>query len=313
MSIRRLRRPRLHVAAARGSLLVALVGLALSVVAAPDDDAPARDALDDVAVARAVADDAPTDADGRPLPPRHARWLADADALLSETERTIFLGLRADYQRDHFIRMFWRLRDPFPETGRNEFQERWTARVGQARALFDDLAAPQARMLLRFGAPTQRQPRTCDLLRPLEIWRYPNGTAGIDGTFTLVFIGFGSGARDVWRPTDGVRVLLSASASARLSDPRRIAQRISEVCGGDLVSDLALAVDLVAVEQQGGLIPQVDDEWALAFRARGTDLPDDAAPLDDLQLDVRFPGRHQMRTIVQGIVGVPVAAAPDGG
>ena len=28
-------------------------------------------------------------------------------------------------QRDAFIRRFWGVRDPFPQTARNEFQERW--------------------------------------------------------------------------------------------------------------------------------------------------------------------------------------------
>ena len=59
--------------------------------------------------------------------------MTDWDLLLTDAEREIFLALREDYQRDNFIRRFWKVRDPFLTTARNEFRDLWQERVAAAR------------------------------------------------------------------------------------------------------------------------------------------------------------------------------------
>src|SRR5262245_58927518 len=63
------------------------------------------------------------------VPERFTRWLHEVDPLITQPEREAFLSLRRDYHRDAFIRRFWQVRDPFPETGRNELKENWDERV----------------------------------------------------------------------------------------------------------------------------------------------------------------------------------------
>src|SRR6185295_14650504 len=63
------------------------------------------------------------------LAPRYVSWLDAVALLMNAKEREVFLALGKDYQRDAFIRRFWEVRDPFPQTARNEFQERWEARA----------------------------------------------------------------------------------------------------------------------------------------------------------------------------------------
>src|SRR5687768_8441872 len=107
------------------------------------------------------------------LPARYRTWLEDVAPLLSAKEREAFLAVRQDYQRQAFIRRFWQVRVPFPQTARNELQERWEERVRVARGKFEDLSEDRARMLLINGEPKEVFQVRCELLLPIEIWSYP--------------------------------------------------------------------------------------------------------------------------------------------
>src|SRR5262245_47687259 len=60
---------------------------------------------------KAAAPDIPAD-----LAARFCDFLELAAPLMSERERQVFLQLKQDYQRDAFVRRFWEVRDPFPQT-----------------------------------------------------------------------------------------------------------------------------------------------------------------------------------------------------
>src|SRR5262245_28792060 len=68
-----------------------------------------------------------------PLSAKHKEWLELVAPLIDAKERETFLALKRDYQRDAFIRRFWELRDPYPQTQRNELRERWEERAQVAR------------------------------------------------------------------------------------------------------------------------------------------------------------------------------------
>ena len=57
------------------------------------------------------------------LAERYRKWL-DEEVLyiISENEKDVFRSLRTDAERDSFIKMFWKRRDPTPETPVNEFR-----------------------------------------------------------------------------------------------------------------------------------------------------------------------------------------------
>ena len=243
---------------------------------------------------------------------RHQTFLEEVSALITEVEEEVFLELGADYQRDHFVRRFWRSRDPFPGTGRNELREAWDERAVLARERFDDLSTERAQALLALGAPSRTIHSTCsDLLRPLEIWSYPEGTAGLSRPVSLVFVGrqpMGRGPHRLWRSSEGLRALTSLGVLTGTLDDGRIATAIDERCprGGLIVAGL---VDALAVERIADLLPSPpSDEWALALRDRSTDFDPDDEPLE-ARFDISFPGRYQSRTVVQGVARVPRAAA----
>lgn len=268
----------------------------------------------------AVSSAGPALAQG-PAEPQDA-FLEEVAPLLLDEEREAYLALERDYQRSEFIRRFWEVRDPFPETGRNEFRAAWSARVAEARKRFGSLAGDRARALLLYGPPDRTAPLYCsELISPLEIWFF-DSDALLQRSFTLVFerrAGEGDPYRR-WSPRAGVDQLMPFARPSERPDserlpserPRDALGRVEEACGGsDLVSALSLALDWEQVEAEGGLLPRPSAEWVSTFRARSTELPEGAATFQ-AAVAVEFPGRHQSRTVVQGIVTVPLAAAVAG-
>ncbi len=240
------------------------------------------------------------------LPERHRAFLQEADLLLSAKERATFLALHEDYQRDAFIRRFWEVRDPFPQTPKNEFQEQWEERAALARKLVGDLADDRARMLLLNGKPAQVLVSHCsDVLLPLELWHYDR-TERIRGGFSLVFVaasGSPQGKYRLWYPSEGLESVLAVGMRAR---PGVTADAIVVDCprGDDIVGYLGEAIDWSRIEASVHTVPRPSEEWLQTFTAYSTDLPAGAATFP-AELALSFPGKLGSRTVVQGVVAVP--------
>ncbi|MFY9820688.1 MAG: VWA domain-containing protein [Thermoanaerobaculia bacterium] len=239
------------------------------------------------------------------LAPRYRTWLEDVALLISPKEKAVFLALKKDYQRDTFIRKFWQVRDPFPQTPQNELEERWEQRIAIARERFGSVSDDRARMLLFNGEPAEVFPVHCDVLMPLEIWSY-SGTERIRSSFTLVFIAHGRSSYKLWYPNDGLEPLLSGGTRVPADNPTRGYQAIGELCsrGEDISARLAEALDWRQIETSQKLIPKPGEEWLSTFSSYGTDLPEGAATFP-AQVDLSFPGRFGSRTVVQALVTVP--------
>lgn len=241
------------------------------------------------------------------LSSEHRDWYDSVDMLISEVEREVFLSLVEGYQRDHFIERFWKVRDPFSNTPRNEFQELWEARVLEARDQFEDMTTARARMTLIFGPPTSKTPLLCTgLLHPLELWEYQKGSELVRGYFTLLFFGIKGrpwrGVKEQWEPQDGLRPLVNQTRLATASDAE-IARRIQRDCtrADTILAAVSQSLDLTRMRETATLIPKVNDEWVQTFRARSTALGEEDTLIEG-RLDISFPGRHQSRTVVQGLV-----------
>ncbi|HSS76166.1 MAG TPA: EF-P lysine aminoacylase EpmA, partial [Thermoanaerobaculia bacterium] len=86
-----------------------------------------------------------------PLPERLRAWLDEVGPLITPRERDAFLALAADTDRDAFIRRFWEVRDPFPQTPRNEARERWESRLPEARRRWGGTRDDRARIFMLNG------------------------------------------------------------------------------------------------------------------------------------------------------------------
>jgi len=236
------------------------------------------------------------------MPERFARWLEEVEALITTVERELFTSLRRDYQREAFIDKFWRVRDPHPRTVRNELKDRWPERVAQARANYASLKDARARILLVHGPPSAAFAVTCTTTRkPAEVWAYFEGSDHIDFPFYLIFVrpDFNDDAR-IWQPGAGGPIELMIG-------------RVRGCINGDrltrVVDQARNDADYAAVVQRAVAKPRPhSEEWVYTFIAHSTDLPPGAAPLDG-ELEITYPGRHQLRTVVQAYLTVPASQA----
>src|SRR3982751_1091547 len=152
------------------------------------------------------------------LPEAYQKFLAEVEILLTDEERTTFLALAKDYQRDAFIQQFWTVRDDVKRTAKNEFRERWEISFQQAKLLFgNDLHDARIRSMLLNGLPAERVESNCSmLLYPLEVWFYePNKQ--LHEPFVLVFYRrWGAGPFKLWYPIEeGPDVFFAQSMNER--------------------------------------------------------------------------------------------------
>lgn len=262
-----------------------------------------------VALATVTASEAATKADasaGAPLSAEHRDWLEAIGPLITEPEREAFVGLAQDYRRQAFIEEFWRARDPYPETARNELRERWEAQLAAARQRFGAEGGARLGYFAALGEPSLILPGRCaGVLEPIEIWRYAAGTLDRDAVHLVFRVRHGSDGRryELWNPSEGLRRLIVSPMVG--ATPEEQLSQIAAGCfrGDDVAVALTSAVDWQQV-REGGVFAAAGDEWLGTFLGRSTELPAGAGTFD-ARLDVVYPGRYQSRTVLQGMIAVP--------
>ena len=249
------------------------------------------------------------------LPEKYRQWLEEVDVLITDEERTAFLALEKDYQRDAFIKRFWEVRDKYKATARNEFHDRWSAVVEEARRRFGNLTDERARIMLLNGFPTAVFVSTCSqFLWPLEAWYY-HGSDQLGEDFIVIFYRrWGLGPFRVWNPMEGLEALFTDNGLGSMGRAPSLEQIANGCRDGD---KLAGAIGWVLNQRLGYSMIQArieapskgpGGEWVSSFGSYSTDIPEGAPPLP-AKLDVEFPGRHQNRTVLQGVLTVPAADA----
>lgn len=272
---------------------------ALSDPTAGTEEANVEDADSDAAI---VEDRDEIGEDGiEPMSPEHVEWLTQVDLLISRSERLLFNSLAKTYQRAAFIQEFWKVRDPYPRTPRNELKERWPFRIAQARSEYGNLTDDRARVFLIHGKPAGGFKVSCTQTRvPAEVWFY-QGTDVIDIDLLVVFY------------------QTTPSQEARIWNPLRNRFAIDQVVqrargcinGQRLVAAMGLiSADVENYEQKLlGLLRKPkprSQEWLHTFVAHSTEVTPDLETIDGVIADFSFPGRHQHRTVIQGLLDIPL-------
>ena len=256
------------------------------------------------------------------LPEKYQRFLAEVEILITPTELAAFLALEQDYQRDAFITNFWRSRDPYPDTARNELQDQWQVRLELAASLFGAVGDERSKMVLYNGPPDGRVEARCTSLWPVEVWFYDKRKNRTREELWIIFYQrFGAGGFRIWQPMEGVSALIRDGA-ASIAVPRgrggeTAAIEVIRSCSGPQGGDAILAAlsqiyklgqlgyPLLIMKAQAPL-DKPSGEWLATFGAYSTDVPP-GAPTFPAELDFAFPGRRQTRTMVQGTVKVALA------
>jgi GWxTD domain-containing protein len=183
------------------------------------------------------------------LSPELQAWFEDVSPILTRTERAVFQKLQTNAEREKFVRFFWRMRDPLPDTTANEFQNEYTERVRFADQNFGRSSPKRGSQTDRgfyylvLGPPLERNFFTTQSqVWPLELWFYkgaveyglpdyfylifyqPDGigdyrlySPGVDGPEKLAVPITGSGTLNRSKAVEAIRNASSELASAALS------------------------------------------------------------------------------------------------
>ena len=63
-------------------------------------------------------------------------WPKEVDSIITQSERDAFQKLRTNEEREHFIEIFWDLRDTDPDTQENEYKDEYYQRMAYANEHF---------------------------------------------------------------------------------------------------------------------------------------------------------------------------------
>lgn len=221
-------------------------------------------------------------------------WLDDVEPLIATGEREAFLKLSGDAERQEFIRRFWQVRDPYPQTERNELQEGWDQRLAQARERWgaDD---DRARALLLRGEPDSSFEASCPGSPVYELWVYePNFRS--KHRSVLVFT-LGGDAAKLWLPSP-------ASPSLTPSSPDDCAN------GRDLVRE-SKWIRIVGEQQYRALVERTlarprpnPRDWYTQLASVPLEAPPEQEALP-AGLEVEYPARHEENSVVRVRMTVP--------
>lgn len=131
------------------------------------------------------------------LPANYAVWLnEEVPYIVTNSERSAFLDLKTDADRDAFIQNFWAIRNPDPNSPTNEFRDEYYRRLAYANDQFgspgrhDGWRTDRGMVYITLGPPQQLTPyRASQYLTPLEIWFYqsPSPNHALPPYFYVVF------------------------------------------------------------------------------------------------------------------------------
>ena len=248
------------------------------------------------------------------LPEKYRQWLEEVDLLITDEELTVLPGPREGLPARRLHQALL--------GGAGHLQGDGAQRVpgplgGLRRGGADPLR--RARRRPRPHPPAQRgsrRPRSSRAAPPCSGRSRSGSTRGATASaqeFVVVFYRrWGAGPFRIWNPLEGLDVLFADTGAAGSGTPA--AHNLGEIANGCRDGDqLAAGIGWVANQRMGYAMIQSrieakpegpGGEWVASFGSYSTDVPEGAALLN-AKLDVEFPGRHQNRTVIQGLLTRP--------
>ena len=178
------------------------------------------------------------------LLPEHKNWLEQVDPIITKTEKEVFFKLKTRQERNKFIQLFWKRRDPLPDTSENEFFKEYMKRVSYSDLNFGrgtskkGSQTERGHFYLLLGPPLERHIyATSSELWPLELWYYKGEQEyGLPPYFYLIFYQpQGLGEYRLYYPgVEGPETLVIPSGTRALT--RTTAYRAVKAISGELAS-----------------------------------------------------------------------------
>ncbi|HYO13943.1 MAG TPA: VWA domain-containing protein [Thermoanaerobaculia bacterium] len=230
-------------------------------------------------------------------------WLEEVDPLITSREREVFLGLGDEAERKAFIQRFWQVRDPYPQTPRNEAAEVWQRRVAEAETRWGSVRDDRARVFLLQGEPSSSFEARCGGVG-FEVWSYGPRFQVAYRTL-IVFVKDDAGTVRLWHPAPGFPGLPTADQcadgkQAQMADATKWVRQLGK--GG---YDVVLARALTKPKPR---------EWLSSFSSLPLETPAGAQDLG-AGLRVELPGREVEtgRGIARVLIALPAGLLPEGG
>lgn len=175
------------------------------------------------------------------LSPEHKDWIELVSPIITKIEQEVFSKLKTQRGRAAFIQMFWKQRDPLPETSKNEFFQEYMKRVQFADFNFGRQTSKKGSRTERgyfyilLGPPIERNMYTTQSdLNPLEMWFYKGEQEyGVPPYFYLIFYqSLSIGEFRLYSPgMEGPEKLISPSQYYRGMSRTQAYQIIKEISG----------------------------------------------------------------------------------
>ena len=212
--------------------------------------------------------------------PSSQSWLDDVDPLITPREREVYLSLKTPADREAFVQRFWQVRDPYPETPRNEARERWEERLRDAKGRWSDPQDDRRRVFLLNGEPGEVFQSRC-AGETLQVWTYQPGFQ-VRYRTTLVFHVDADRPARLWRSGDTPNLasldLKECFADARMAEAATWIRRVGR--------------EAYNVVVQRAVTSPKPREWVASFKAATPGVRPTAARALPARLDVDFPGRQ---------------------
>lgn len=116
-------------------------------------------------------------------------WLREVEPIITKAEKTVFEDLKTEEDRMRFINSFWNVRDPNPETRKNEYKLEYYKRLNYVKKHFKSTRSDQGRIYMILGEPTERNSYTGgEQVVESEVWTYyAENRPGLPPVMNLLF------------------------------------------------------------------------------------------------------------------------------
>jgi len=129
------------------------------------------------------------------LSSKYKEWLDLVFYIITPDEKAVFKELKNKRERDAFINLFWKMRDPSKGTPKNEYKEehirrfKYVNRYYKYGSLLPGWKTDRGRIYIILGPPVSREEIVeQNGIHPIEIWEYfGDAEKGLPTAFRMVF------------------------------------------------------------------------------------------------------------------------------
>ncbi|UCH93912.1 MAG: GWxTD domain-containing protein [Candidatus Aminicenantes bacterium] len=101
------------------------------------------------------------------------QWLKEVEPIMTRLERSVAKSLQTEEKRDRFKQLFWKARDPNPQTPENEYQTEFYRRIYYADKYLNGVKSDRGRIYVLLGEPENKSTFVGhQSLVECELWNY---------------------------------------------------------------------------------------------------------------------------------------------